>query len=58
MREIEILGRSLRWTEEGLEYQASDKHRQPLLGGLGFSEESKTVNSAAWSPMVQCCEGS
>ena len=28
VREIEILGGSLRWTEEGLEYEASDKHRQ------------------------------
>ena len=37
VREIEILGRHLRWTEEGLEYEASDKHRQALLEGLGFS---------------------
>ena len=41
VREIEILGRSLRWTEEGLEYEASDKRRQALLEGLGLSEELK-----------------
>ena len=38
VREIEMLGRSLRWTQEGLEYEASDKHRQALLEGLGLSE--------------------
>ena len=27
-REIEILGRRLRWTGEGLEYEARDKHSQ------------------------------
>ena len=38
VRENEILGRSLRWTEEGPEYEASDKHRQALLERLGLSE--------------------
>ena len=50
VREIETLGRSLRWTEEGLECEASDKRRQALLEGLELSEESKTVNSAAAKP--------
>ena len=50
VRETEILGRSLRWTEEGLENEASDKHRQALLDGLGLSAESKTANSAAVKP--------
>ena len=30
VREIEILGRSLRWTEEGVEYEVSDRHRRAL----------------------------
>ena len=34
VREIEILGRSLRWREEWLEYEAVDKHRQALLVGI------------------------
>ena len=46
VHEIEIFGRSLTWTEEGLEYEASDEHRQALLEGLGLNEESKAVNSA------------
>ena len=48
--EIEILGRNLTWTEEGLEYEGSDKHRQELLEGLGLNEESKAVNSVAVKP--------
>ena len=47
MHEIEILGRNLTWTEEGLEYEGSDNHRRALLEGLGLNEESKAVNSAA-----------
>ena len=43
--ETEILGRCSRWREEGLAYEASDKHRQ-ALGGLRLFEESRTVNSA------------
>ena len=50
VHEIEILGRSLIWTEEGLEYEGSDKHRRALLEGLGLNEESKAVNSAAVKP--------
>ena len=34
VRAIEILGRSLTWKEEGLEYDSSDRHRQALLEGL------------------------
>ena len=50
VHEIEIFGRSLTWTEEGLEYEASDEHRQALLEGLGLNEESKAVNSAVVKP--------
>ena len=50
VHEIEILGRNLTWTEEGLEYEGSDKHRRALLEGLGLNEESKAVNSAAMKP--------
>ena len=50
VHEIEILGRNLTWTEEGLEYEGSDKHRRALLEGLGLNEESEAVNSAAVTP--------
>ena len=49
-REIETLGRNLRWIEKWLLYKARDKHRQALLEGLGLSEESKTVNRAVAKP--------
>ena len=52
MHEIEILGRNLTWTEEGSEYESSDKHRRALLEGLALNEESKAVNSAAGKPEV------
>ena len=44
---MQILVKHLRWTEEELDHEASDRHRHALLEGLGLSEESKTVNSAA-----------
>ena len=50
VHEIEISGRNLTWTEEGLEYEGSDMHRRALLEGLGLNEESKAVNSAAVKP--------
>ena len=50
VHEIEMLGRKMTWTEEGLEYEGSDKHRRALLEGLGLNEESKAVNSAAVKP--------
>ena len=46
-REIVILGRTLRWTQEGLEYEADGKHRKALMRGLGLEETSKTVSSPA-----------
>ena len=49
VREIEILGRSLGWTEERLECEATD-HRHALLEGLGLSEESKTFKRVAVKP--------
>ena len=50
VHEIVIMGRNLTWTEEGLEYEGSDKHRRALLESLGLNEESKAVNSAAMKP--------
>ena len=34
VHEIEIVGRNLTWTEEGLEYEGSDMHRGALLEGV------------------------
>ena len=33
-----ILGREMRWTEEGLEYEADKKHRTKVLDHSGFGK--------------------
>ena len=43
--EIEILGSSLRWTKEMLEYEASKRHHQALPQGMGLRKESEMVSS-------------
>eukprot|EP00975_Prorocentrum_lima_P046240 9670778-Prorocentrum_lima.AAC.1 len=40
-KEVVILGRIVRWTEQGIEYRADPKHRQIVLEYFGFSEDSK-----------------
>ena len=47
VQEIELLGRTLRWTEKDHEYEAGGKRRQTLLRVLGLSHDLTTVNSAA-----------
>ena len=44
-KEVIILGRVLRVTEEGLEYEADRKHRQMILDQLRLSEGSKGLSS-------------
>ena len=36
MKQITILGRVVRWTRDGIEYEADPKHRQNLLDHFGF----------------------
>ncbi len=35
-KEIIILGRTLRWTQDGLEYEADPKHRKMILEHFGI----------------------
>ena len=46
-QDIEMLGRTLISTDDGLEYEAVDKHWQALRRGLGLIEQRTTVSSAA-----------
>ena len=46
-KKLKMLGRTLRWTDDGLEHEADEKHQQALLQGIGISVESKTLSSAA-----------
>ena len=46
IKAVTILGRRLRWTQEGLEYEGDPKHRQELIKKSGLTEESKAAVSA------------
>eukprot|EP00973_Karenia_brevis_P014823 2023223-Karenia_brevis.AAC.1 len=40
-KEVTILGRLIRWTDEGVEYEADPKHRSIILEYFGFNEKTK-----------------
>eukprot|EP00973_Karenia_brevis_P076822 10668793-Karenia_brevis.AAC.1 len=42
-KEVTILGRSVRWTNEGIEYEADPKHRRLILKYCGFNEKTKSI---------------
>ena len=39
IKEVTILGRLLRWTEDGLEYEADPKHVRDLMEEEGLEDE-------------------
>ena len=43
VKEVTILGRTLRWTEDGLELEADAKHRRILMREFGLEEGSNSV---------------
>ena len=44
-KELTVLNRVLRWTDDGLEYEADPKHRWFLLEKLGLEEDSRKIAS-------------
>jgi len=42
-KEVVILGRVVRWMENGIEYEADPKHRRLMLEYFGFDEGSRTL---------------
>eukprot|EP00973_Karenia_brevis_P079669 11054232-Karenia_brevis.AAC.1 len=40
-KEVTILGRIVRWREEGIEYEADPKHRKIILECFGFNTSTK-----------------
>ena len=42
-KEAVILGRTVRWLDDGIEYEADTKHRQKLLEYFHFDDYSKTL---------------
>ena len=53
VKEREILGRTLRWTVEGLELEADAKHRKILLENCGLDDGS----NPAVAPMIGSADG-
>jgi hypothetical protein len=43
-KEVVILGRIVRWTRDGIEYEADPKHRKIILESLGLDEGSRTLS--------------
>ena len=39
-----ILGRVVRWTNEGIEYEADPKHRRTILEYFGFDQGSRVLS--------------
>ena len=44
-KEMVILGRKVRWTKNGIEYEADGKHRSELLNYFGLNEKSRGLKS-------------
>ena len=42
-KEMTILGRRVRWTKDGIEYEADGGHRTKLMKAEGLEENSNTV---------------
>jgi len=42
-KEVVILGRRVRWTEEGIEYEADPRHREEIISYFGFEEGSRAL---------------
>ena len=40
-KEVTILGRTVRWTDEGVEYEADMKHRTKVLEYFGFNSSTR-----------------
>ena len=47
IKEVTILGRTVRWTAEGLEYEADAGHRKKVMEAEGLEEDSKAVPGPA-----------
>ena len=54
LKEVVILGRTVRWTRDGLDYEGDPKHRQTLMKTMELDEGSNYVGS----PSVRDVEGS
>ena len=42
---ISILGRQVRWTDRGIEFEADPKHRKLIMEYFAFTENSKSLSN-------------
>ena len=57
VKEVTILGRKLKWTEEGIELWADDGHREKLMAAHELEEDSKPVEHPISSGGAENPEG-
>ena len=50
VKEVEILGRRIRWTREGIEYEGDGSHRRALMEEMGLGQDSNAVGCPAERP--------
>ena len=50
IKEVEILGRRIRWTREGIEYEGDGSHRRALMEEMGLGQDSNAVGCPAERP--------
>ena len=52
-KSIRLLNRVIEWTEDGISYEADQRHAEIIVQELGLSENSKSVNTPS---QKQVCE--
>lgn len=43
-KEVVILGRQVRWTKEGMEYEADPKHREKMVEYFGMDQTTRGLS--------------
>ena len=56
-KEILVLNRAIRWTEQGLEYEADPRQGERLLEGFELAGECKSVAKPGLKPLLEQLEG-
>ena len=53
MRELTVLNRVLRWTDEGVEYEADPRQAEKLIEGLGLDSGCKSTATPGLKPVIE-----
>ena len=55
-KEVTILGRTVRWKDWGIEYEADEKHREIVMTHFGFNDKSKGLTGNGTSEVLDADE--